>query len=104
MYMEKLDGPNSVCLILIFLLCHLRYPGSGSMVSFICRGGALAADAVVSSARLIVHATSLGGVETTFERRAKYPGDSHIDPGTCFFSFLLVFWDLTHCELQDSFE
>jgi cystathionine gamma-synthase len=51
------------------------------MVSFVCRGGAPAADAVCDRVRLLVAATSLGGVETTIERRQKYAGDSHVDPG-----------------------
>ena len=53
----------------------------GPMVSFIVRGGADVADTVCASVRLIVPATSLGGVETTMERRQKYAGDSHVDPG-----------------------
>jgi cystathionine gamma-synthase len=40
-----------------------------------------AADAVCRAVRLIVPATSLGGVETTLERRQKYAGDSHVPPG-----------------------
>jgi cystathionine gamma-synthase len=32
----------------------------------------------VNSLELLVHATSLGGVETTIERRAKYPAERHI--------------------------
>ena len=59
----------------------VRYPGSGAMVSFVCRGGAPAADAVCDRVVLLVPATSLGGVETTIERRQKYAGDSHVDPG-----------------------
>jgi len=31
--------------------------------------------------RMLVPATSLGGVETTIERRQKYPGDAHVPPG-----------------------
>jgi cystathionine gamma-synthase len=53
----------------------------GPMVSFIMRDGAVKADDVCSKVQLIVPATSLGGVETTLERRQKYPGDSHVDPG-----------------------
>lgn len=53
----------------------------GPMVSFIMRGGAAQADAVCARVRLIVPATSLGGVETTLERRQKYPGDAQVDPG-----------------------
>jgi cystathionine gamma-synthase len=31
--------------------------------------------------RIIVPATSLGGVETTIERRSKLPGQGHLPPG-----------------------
>lgn len=63
------------------VVADVRYPGSGAMVSFIVHGGAPVADAVCAAAQLVVHATSLGGVETSFERRAKYAGDAHVDPG-----------------------
>jgi len=53
----------------------------GPMVSFVVRGGAAAADRVCGSTQVIVEATSLGGVETTMERRQKYPGDAHVVPG-----------------------
>ena len=59
----------------------VRYPGSGAMVAFVCAGGAAAADSVCDQVRLLVPATSLGGVETTIERREKYAGDAHVDPG-----------------------
>lgn len=59
----------------------VRYPGSGAMVAFVCAGGAVAADAVCEQVRLLVPATSLGGVETTIERRQKYAGDTHVHPG-----------------------
>jgi cystathionine gamma-synthase len=51
------------------------------MVSFVCAGGAAAADAVCDTVELLVPATSLGGVETTIERRQKYAGDAHVAPG-----------------------
>ncbi len=59
----------------------VRYPGSGAMIAFVCAGGAAAADAVCDQVRLLVPATSLGGVETTIERREKYAGDAHVHPG-----------------------
>ena len=52
--------------------------GPGFMLTFRVRGGAERADAVLSSLELLVHTTSLGGVETTIERRAKYPAERHI--------------------------
>jgi cystathionine gamma-synthase len=55
--------------------------GFGAVVSFDVAGGAAAADAVCAGARLIRHATSLGGVESTMERRAVYAGQSHLPAG-----------------------
>jgi len=54
--------------------------GFGTIVSFEVAGGADAADAVCRSTRLIHHATSLGAVESTMERRAAVPGQEHIPP------------------------
>jgi cystathionine gamma-synthase len=53
----------------------------GAVVSFDVRGGAGPADAVCRAVRIIRHATSLGGVESTIERRAAIPGQSHLPPG-----------------------
>ena len=52
---------------------EVRYPGFGAIVSIVVRGGAEGADALVGRTRLWVHATSLGGVESTFERRRRWP-------------------------------
>jgi cystathionine gamma-synthase len=52
-----------------------RYPGSGTIISFETVGSAEDAEAVCEATRLIVHATSLGGVETTMERRARYASE-----------------------------
>ncbi len=52
----------------------------GPMMAVIVKGGADAADTVCASVRLMVPATSLGGVETTIERRQKYAGDAHVNP------------------------
>jgi len=62
-------------------VADVRYPGFGAMVSFILHGGADAADAACRAVQMIVPATSLGGVETTMERRQKYAGDAHVPPG-----------------------
>jgi hypothetical protein len=40
-----------------------------------------AADRVCRATRTVRHATSLGGVETTMERRGVHPGQEHIPPG-----------------------
>lgn len=54
--------------------------GFGTIISFDLRGGAEFADAVCRNVRLIRHATSLGGVESTMERRAAIPGQEHLPP------------------------
>jgi cystathionine gamma-synthase len=44
----------------------------GGIIAIELRGGAAAADALTRTTRLWVHATSLGGVESTFERRRRW--------------------------------
>lgn len=57
------------------------YPGFGTMLAPIVRGGAAGADAVCDRLRVAVPATSLGGVETLIERRGKYAGEEATPPG-----------------------
>ena len=54
--------------------------GFGAVISFEIDGSADDADKVCAALRLIRHATSLGGVESTIERRAKLSGQSHLPP------------------------
>lgn len=54
--------------------------GFGSMISFDLKGDAEFADRVCQNVRLIRHATSLGAVESTMERRAGIPGQEHLPP------------------------
>lgn len=54
--------------------------GFGTIISFDIRGGAEIADAVCARLQLIQHATSLGAVESTIERRASIPGQQHLPP------------------------
>ena len=54
--------------------------GFGTIISFDLTGGAEIANAVCRNVRLIRHATSLGGVESTIERRAAIPGQEHLPP------------------------
>jgi cystathionine gamma-synthase len=54
--------------------------GPGFMVSFEAHGGAAAAEAVARAGQLVVHATSLGGIETTIERRARWAGEEDTPP------------------------
>ncbi len=53
-------------------IAEVRYPGFGGIVSMVVAGGADAADLVTRSTSLWVHATSLGGVESTLERRRRW--------------------------------
>jgi cystathionine gamma-synthase len=55
--------------------------GFGAMVAFEVDGGADAADALCCQLRVIVPGTSLGGVESLIERRARYPAERHLPPG-----------------------
>jgi cystathionine beta-lyase/cystathionine gamma-synthase len=50
--------------------------GFGPLLSFEVDGTGAAADAVVAASRLIVPATSFGGVESAWERRARWPGET----------------------------
>jgi cystathionine gamma-synthase len=49
--------------------------GFGAMLAFEVEGGAEAAQAVCDRVRVLIHATSLGGVETLIERRARYAAE-----------------------------
>jgi len=64
----RLEGHPAVTLV--------RYPGFGGMVSLELRGGAAAADAAADAVRLWINATSLGGVESTLERRRRWPSEA----------------------------
>ena len=54
--------------------------GFGTIISFDLRGGAEFSDQVCRNVKLIRHATSLGAVESTMERRAAIPGQGHLPP------------------------
>jgi len=53
--------------------------GCGPLLSFELDGTAAAADEVVAASRLVVPATSFGGVESTWERRARWAGETAPD-------------------------
>ncbi len=59
---------------------RVRYPGFGTIVSFELSDAA-GADRACRATRIVRHATSLGGVETSMERRSVHPGQEHIPPG-----------------------
>jgi len=54
--------------------------GFGTIISFDVAGNAKVADKVCQNVLLIRHATSLGAVESTMERRAAIPGQEHLPP------------------------
>jgi cystathionine gamma-synthase len=60
--------------------------GFGAMLSFETTGPGERATEVCRRAQLINHATSLGGVESTMERRASIPGQERIPPTLIRFS------------------
>jgi cystathionine gamma-synthase len=55
---------------------RVRYPGFGAIVSFDVAADAAHTEKVCESSQLIAHATSLGGVESTWERRRRWPAES----------------------------
>ncbi|MDO9379107.1 MAG: PLP-dependent transferase [Nocardioidaceae bacterium] len=59
---------------------RVRYPGFGAIVAIEVAGGAPAAELLTHSARMIVHATSLGGVESTWERRRRWASEPRTIP------------------------
>ncbi|MGK2850663.1 MAG: trans-sulfuration enzyme family protein [Candidatus Limnocylindrales bacterium] len=52
--------------------------GAGPMLSFEVAGTVEQTEAFLARLSLVTHATSLGGVESLIERRARYPGDASI--------------------------
>lgn len=63
----------------------VRVRQAGTMIAFELPG-AEAADRLCDRLGLVVHATSLGGVESSIERRATWPGDAHVPAGLVRFS------------------
>ncbi len=59
---------------------EVRYPGFGAMVAIVLAQGTMAADLLTHKTRLWVHATSLGGVESTFERRRRWKTEAATIP------------------------
>ncbi len=68
---ERLAGHPAVA--------EVRYPGMGAIVAMVLKS-ADAADLVTRSTSLWVHATSLGGVESTFERRRRWKAEPETIP------------------------
>jgi cystathionine gamma-synthase len=55
-------------------LAQTQMRGPGAMISFQVKGGRAEALKTVGASKLIIHATSLGGVESTWEQRATSEG------------------------------
>ncbi len=64
---RRLEGHDAVS--------EVRYPGFGAIISIVLAQGALAADLLTHKTKLWVNATSLGGVESTFERRRRWKSE-----------------------------
>lgn len=62
-------------------LAKSQMRGFSALITFETRGGAGAADKLCNATRIIRHATSLGSVESTMERRSAVPGQQHLPPG-----------------------
>ena len=58
----------------------VRYPGFGAIISFEVDADADGTEKVCESSKLITNATSLGGVETTWERRRRWALESESVP------------------------
>ncbi len=57
-------------------ITKVRYPGFGAVISFEIDGSAEQVEKVCESSQLITHATSLGGVESLWERRRRWALES----------------------------
>ena len=61
-------------------LAEVRYPGFGAIVSIVLAQGEMAADLLSRKTRLWIHATSLGGVESSLERRRRWKAEAATIP------------------------
>lgn len=59
---------------------RVRFVDECPLISFDVDGDAARAELVCERVRLVRHATSLGAVESTMERRAAVPGQEHLPP------------------------
>jgi cystathionine gamma-synthase len=78
----------------------VRYPGFGGLLSFDV-GDAAAARQVETSTRVIVNATSLGGVTSNIESRARWEGD-RVPPGLLRLSVGLEDPDVLWADLEQA--
>jgi cystathionine gamma-synthase len=76
--------------------------GFGTVISFDVDGSARTADEVCAKLRVVQHATSLGGVESTIERRAAVPGQEHLPPSLLRLSVGIEHVDDLEADLDDA--
>ncbi len=76
--------------------------GFGSLISFEMKGGGGAADLLCKSTDLISHATSLGSVESTMERRSAQAGQEHLAPGLIRLSVGIELVDELRADLEQA--
>lgn len=63
-----------------YLVSESRYPGFGTIIGFEIAAGPDAAQKMTEQSSLITYATSLGGVESTWERRRRWENESKTIP------------------------
>ena len=61
-------------------VAQVRYPGFGAMLAIEVAGDADAAQRACAATRLVSHSTSLGGVESQWERRRRHPNEPETTP------------------------
>jgi cystathionine gamma-synthase len=61
-------------------VAYSRYPGFGTIIAFELVAGADVAQKMTEQSDIITYATSLGGVESTWERRRRHPGEPESVP------------------------
>jgi cystathionine gamma-synthase len=61
-------------------IVYSRYPGFGTIIAFEVAGGAHVAQKMTEQSDIITYATSLGGVESTWERRRRHPAEPESVP------------------------
>ena len=83
-------------------LARKQLKGFGSIITFDVAGDAQTADAVCRNVRLIRHATSLGSVESTMERRAAVTGQEHLPPSLLRLSVGIESFDDLRADLDQA--
>ena len=61
-------------------IVYSRYPGFGTIIAFEVAGGAQVAQKMTEQSDIITYATSLGGVESSWERRRRHPSEPQSVP------------------------